>query len=304
MGSDRLSQFRRSLGLSLVVGFMVAIATVTANALTLQGSRWLAVDRLSGQVSLIPYQGNRRAARLGDRLSNVGDILVTSDKSSARLAVDAQTGFVTMAENTQVQVQALSLTRSGGRITELAVSRGQVRLRVRPLTNPGTRLEIRTPSGVSGVRGTDFGVTVPPNGQTGVATLTGSVATSAQGKTVAIVTGTQSVVYPGEAPLPPEPLRDDPTLFVERLSFVAGSSSTTPMVRLVGYTDKVNLLKVNNDLKELSRTGRFDLVVPLFEDSAANNSENNPRNRLRNRYIQATVTTPLGKEQQYELVMP
>ena len=289
--------------LGVMVGCVLAIASATTHALTLQGSRWLTVDQLSGQVSFISYQGARRQARMGDRLSNVGDILVTGSNASARLEVDSQSGFVMLAENTQVQVQALSITRSGGQITELAVSRGQVRLRVRPLSNPDTRLEIHTPSGVSGVRGTDFGVSVQPNGQTGVATLEGSVATSAQGQTVAVVADTQSVVYPGEPPTPPEPLQDDPTLFIERLSFLPGSSgdrARPALVRLVGYTDKVNLLKINNDLKGLSRTGRFDLVVPLFEDSA----ESNPRDRSGNRYIQATVTTPLGKEQQYELVVP
>lgn len=297
MSNVRVSKFRQSLVLGLAVGFVLAIAAATAGALTLRGSRWLAVDQLSGQVSLIPYQGARHQAQIGDRLSNVGDILATGSNASARLEVDEQTGFVVLSEDTQVQVQALSITRSGGRITELTVSKGQVRLRVRPLTNPGTRLEIHTPSGVSGVRGTDFGVTVPPNGQTGVATLKGSVATSAQGQTVAVVANTQSVVYPEEPPIPPEPLRDDPTLFIEQLSFMPGSSRfKTPMVRLVGYTDKVNLLKVNGNLEELSRTGRFDLVVPLFENSAVNSPSN--------RYVQATVTTPLGKKQRYELVVP
>lgn len=287
---------------------MLAIATVTVSALPLQGSRWLTVDRLSGSVYITPYRGRSRQARRGDRLANVGDSLATGSNASAQLEVDLQTGFVMLAENTQVQVQALSITRSGGRITELTVNRGQVRLRVRTLTVPDSRLEIHTPSGVSGVRGTDFGVSVQLDGQTGVATLEGSVATSAQGKTVAVVADTQSVIYPGEPPIPPEPLRDDPTLFVERLSFLPGSSATsrtdTPMVRLVGYTDKVNLLKINSDLKQLSRTGRFDLVVPLFEDSAVNRSEDRSGSRSGNRYLQATVTTPLGTEQQYELVVP
>ncbi len=49
---------------------MRAIAAATASALTLQGSRWLAVDQLSGQVSLIPYRGTRRQARISDRFSN------------------------------------------------------------------------------------------------------------------------------------------------------------------------------------------------------------------------------------------
>lgn len=123
MGNVRLTKFRRPLVLIVVVGLMLVIAAATVSALTLQGSRWLEVDRLSGQVSLIPYQGNRRPARLGDRLSNVGDILVTGDKSSARLAVDLQTGFVTMAENTQVQASVASPNRSLFSLRRLSLRR-------------------------------------------------------------------------------------------------------------------------------------------------------------------------------------
>lgn len=262
---------------------------------TLQGNRWLTIEQVTGQVNFTPYQGTRRPARRGDRLSVVGDVLETNADAAARLTIDQQTGFVAIAENSRVQVQALSITPNGGRITALNVSRGQVRLRIRPLTNPETEIEIHTPAGVSGVRGTDFGVTVQPDGQTGVATLEGSVAVSAEMQTVAVNAEMQTSVYPGEAPEPPEPLRNDPTLFVERLVKLPNSTTETSLVRLTGYTDKVNLLKVNDDLKRLSRTGRFDLVVPIF------NSPGSEPGQLR---ILATVITPLGTEQRYDLVVP
>lgn len=293
---------------------MIAITAVSVQSLSIQGSRWLTVDQLSGRVELTPYGGSKRAAQIGDRLSQVGDILTTAADASARLEVDQRTGFVTIAENSQVQVQALSLTARGGRITELAVSQGQVRLRVRPLNNPGSRLEIHTPAGVSGVRGTDFGVTVQFDGQTGVATLEGSVATSAQDQTVAVVANTQSSIYPGEPPAPPEPLRNDPTLFIEKLMILPGSATGNTMVQIAGYTDTVNLLEINGDRKNLTRDGHFNLAVPLLEEpteeptlrsperspdlgESAAPLSNNPR-------IQAKVITPLGTEQQYELVVP
>jgi hypothetical protein len=73
----------------------------------------------------------------------------------------------------------MSIAPNNGRITRLLVPRGQVRLQLRPFTNPGSRMEIETPAGTSGVRGTEFGLNVQPDGKMAIATLEGSVATSA-----------------------------------------------------------------------------------------------------------------------------
>ncbi len=295
---------RKSLLVALIVGFLIALSASSVQSLSIQGSRWLTIDQLSGSVSFTPYGESSREAKIGDRLSSVGDILATGADSSARLEVDQRTGFVTVAQNSQVQVQVLSITSSGGRITELAVNAGQVRLRVRPLTNPGSRLEIHTPAGVSGVRGTDFGVTVQFDGVTGVATAEGSVASSAQGKTVAVIANTQSSIFPGEPPTDPEPLRNDPTLFIERLTTLPGSEAGNIMVQVVGYTDTVNLLEINGDPKNLDREGHFNLVVPLLGELGTPPSAEPALPRSSELRIQAKVTTPLGNEQQYELVVP
>ncbi len=273
-----------AIAFSLVWGLTLAIPTATGQPLTLQGRRWLVVDQRSGNVAFTPYEGTIRQAQIGDRLTSVGDVLTTGADSSARLEVDQQTGFVMLAEKSQIQVRSLSITRNGGHITHLNVNKGQVRLRVRPLTNPDTQLELYTPAGVSGVRGTDFGITVQNNGQTGVATIEGSVSTSAQGETVTVGANFQSTIIPGEPPTPPEPLRNDPTLFIEQLSAIPNSD----LARIVGSTDTVNLLEIADQQKQLNREGRFDVVVPISED----------------RRISARVTTPLGTAQQYELVVP
>jgi hypothetical protein len=279
---------RRSLLVAVILGFFLSLSLYSASAqgqsLTVRGDRWLSIVEVSGNVELIPYEGTSRRARRGDRLTRVGDLLITGDNASARLEVDQRAGIVTMAENSQLQIQTLSITSSGGRITELAVSRGQVRLRVRPLTNPGSRLEIHTPAGVSGVRGTDFGLTIQPDGQTGVATLEGSVFAAAQGQSVVVSDAQQSSIYPGEPPTPPEPLRDDPTLYIEVLS----GSRDGPTARVVGYTDTVNLFELNGEIQNLDRAGRFDLEVPIPIDGR----------------ILARIITPLGTEQQYELAVP
>ncbi|MGB7249566.1 MAG: FecR domain-containing protein [Phormidesmis sp.] len=275
----------RSLLLAIVLGFLVAVGAAHAQqTLMITGSRWLAVSELSGPVELVTNGGARRRARSGDRLTNVGDTLMTGRNAAARLDVDQGTGYISMAANSQVRIQTLSITANGGRITELFVPEGRVRLQIRPLTNPDTRLEIHTPAGVSGVRGTVFGVSVQPNGQTGIATLEGSVTASAQGETVLVAENLQSTIRVGEPPTPPVPLRDDPTLSIEVLSPIARSRR----VRIVGSTDPVNLFELGGEVQVVGIQGQFDLTVPLPDD----------------RRIEARVTTPLGTEQTYVLVVP
>ncbi len=274
---------RKFISIGIAVGLMLLSARAVS-ALTVQSDRWLSVDRISGSVALVTYEGVSKQAAIGDRLTRAGDTLTTGPRSSARLTVDQQAGVLSMAENSQLQVRSLAITNRGGRITEMIVNRGQVRLRVRPLTNPDTRLEIHTPAGISGVRGTDFGVTVQPGGQTGVATLEGSVIARAQGQAVTVAAELQSTITPGQAPTPPEPLRDNPDLQITRLISVPNSSAA----RIVGSTDTVNLLEIAGQPKRLSPNGRFDVVVSISSD----------------RRIPARVITPLGTEQQYALVVP
>ena len=284
----RFRGFLAAMGVGWAIAIVVALIAVPAHSLTVEGDRWLSIAQLQGNVELIPFQGVAKQAQVGDRLASVGDMLVTNANSSARLVVDQQAGAVSMAENTELQVSTLSITSRGGRITVINVLRGQVRMTVRSLTNPDSRLEIHTPAGISGVRGTDFGVTVQSGGRTGVATSEGSVYAIAQGATVSVDANLQTTIEPGRPPEPPEPLRDDPTVFISALSALPGSIPDNPMARVVGMTDAVNLIQINDDPKLLNREGRFDVVVPM---SAAGR-------------VRMSVLTPLGTEQQYELVVP
>ncbi len=297
----------RVLGLVLLC-ISIFTLSVAANARTLsvRADRWLEFRSMTGNVEVISG-GQTSAAQVGRRISAVGDTVRTGRSSSARLAVDTQIGFVLVAENSTVRISRLRTTRRGGRVTELTIDRGQARLQVRSLTNSETELNIRTPAGVNGVRGTEFGVAIQPNGRTGVATLEGEVAAIAAGETVPITTGLQTVVVPGEPPDPPMPLRDNPFLDVVRLEwrfaneqFVdesldeqADGTSSLPndlqrVVRFQGQTDPVNLLIVNGETQPTERSGEFDLDL-LVDDARA---------------LQVNVITPLGTEQAYELAIP
>ncbi|MEO0457637.1 MAG: FecR domain-containing protein [Cyanobacteria bacterium P01_A01_bin.114] len=267
------------------VGICCLATQADARDLSVRVNRWLEFRALTGSVQYI-NSGRTQTARVGARLNAVGDGVRTGRRSTARLAVDTEVGFVTVAENSYVRIARLRATRNGGRVTDLDIIRGQARLQVRPFTNRESELNIRTPAGVSGVRGTEFGVAVKPDGETGVATLEGRVVSSAQGVSVDVPAGFQTLIEPGEPPQPPEPLRDDPTLDIRvlRPSTLDGSGT----LEIAGSTDKVNLLIINEEVQSTDENGSFELRVLL------------PGNRQ----IQATVITPLGTEQVYELVVP
>lgn len=262
-----------------IAGSMTALAQL--RSLPVRVDRWLAVEQLTGQVTY-SRRGQAQPARVGDRLQQVGDSIVTLARSTATLAIDENVGLINVAEKTALRIQSLLVASDNGRITRLQVTGGQVRFKVRRFNHRGSRLEINTPAGVSGVRGTEFGVAVQPGGKTGLATLSGSVSSAAQGQTVLVRAGWQNFTLPGEAPSSPVPLRNDTSL---RARFLKEFVGPVRQLRLVGQVDPVNSVIVDGVARSTDRAGRFNVtfLVP---------------SRLRVRVI---VITPLGKTQQHDL---
>ncbi len=291
--------FRRTFSVRSRVCFFAAVTTfslISAPASLLCGSqgassqsvpvrvdRWLQLKHLSGRV-LFNRGGSSRPAHQGDRLQQVGDGITTDAGAAATLEVDTGIGFVNVAERTEVRVQSLAVAPDNGRITRLIVPRGQVRLQLRRFTHRGSELEIRTPAGISGVRGTEFGLAVQPNGKTGIATRSGRVETTAQGRSVAVAAGFQNLIVPGEVPSPPVPLRDDTRL---RYQIERRIVNDVRRQRLVGQVDPVNTVYVEELPIDVDRNGRFAVNLPLAS-------------HLR---IRVTVITPLGKKQIHEVVV-
>ncbi|WP_313887355.1 FecR family protein [Nodosilinea sp. LEGE 07088] len=245
--------------------------------------RGLAVRQTHGDVQLLRSNG-ANSAIVGNRLSAVGDGLRTGRRSSAVLEVDTDVGFLDVSERTEFRIRALSMAADGGRITHLSVLRGQVRTRLRRFTNQGSEFEIETPAGISGVRGTEFGVSVQEDGKTGIATLTGAVETTAAGESVAVPAEFQNLMLPGEPPTQPVPLRDDPGLEFERRVFV---EDNTRFVTLIGQVDPVNTVFVDGDPQTVDRLGEFRFTRLATA-------------RLR---VEVVVITPLGRQEIHEIYL-
>ncbi len=172
-----------------------------AAAIQVQVRRTLSVRQMTGSV--VHLAGSQvRPASVGTRLTAVGEGLRTGDRASATLAVDTDIGFIKVAEQTELKITTLQSMADGGKVTHLQVTKGQARLQLRPFTHQSSRLQVSTPAGVSGVRGTEFGVGVQANGKTGIATLSGSVVTEAQGRSIVVDAKTQNLLIPGEPPTP------------------------------------------------------------------------------------------------------
>lgn len=270
-------------GLAIALIWLTMAQSSAQNSIQVRVDRWLIVQNPIGRVT-ISRQNKTQTAQAGDRLQAVGDTISTGKKSTVALLVDTAIGLVTLAENTRLRVQALDKTSSNGHITRLQVTQGQARLKLRRFTNPDSQLEITTPAGLSGVRGTEFGLSVQPDGKTAIATLEGAVTSAAQGKEVRVAAGFQSFTIPGEPPSDPMPLRDDPSL---QYDFEKTIVNRVRQVRLVGVVDPVNRVTVNDAIQTVDRSGRF--AVPFAVPSYLK--------------IKVVVTTPLGTEKLHELAL-
>ncbi|UBF25241.1 FecR family protein [Kovacikia minuta CCNUW1] len=246
--------------------------------------RWLEIRQIVGSV-FYSRQQITQPARVGMQLQQPGEGVLTAARSRTVLAVDTGIGFIDVAERTVLRVQKLQKLPDGGHITHLQVISGQARLRVRRFTHNSSELEIQTPAGWSAVRGTVFGLTVHPDGKTGLATREGKVTTNAQGKTVPVSAGFQNLTIPGEPPSPPVPIPLKPNTRLQLQILIAVSHQAA---RIVGRIDPVNLLIIGDQPQIVDRNGRFDLTVAMAA----------------NRRIPVVVITPLGQQQAYELAVP
>jgi hypothetical protein len=274
---------RLSFIMALAVALLMTLWIIPVKAqrsISVQVDRWLAVQSLSGNVWYLNSQG-ARPAQINDRLTLVNDGLRTGRDANGTLFVDTGIGTIHLLQDTEVRVQWLDYAPDNGHITHLYVPRGQVYVDLRRFTHRGSELEIETPAGVSGVRGTEFGVTVQSDGLTGIVTREGAVAAAAQQEQVLVSAGFQTVIRPGEAPLEPVPIA--PPTLTHRLQYRTNGSRR--WVQLLGQVDLVNRVYVNGEQQILNYWGEFVYEAPA----------------VRGARVQVTVVSPLNEEADYEI---
>jgi hypothetical protein len=252
-------------------------------AIQVRTDRYLKVAEVAGNVKYRNlYNYANREARVGDLLQSPSDEISTSANSSAVLKLDTGVGSIYVAENTTIQIRSFMTAADNGRITNLFIPRGKARLQVNKFTNRGSQLNIQTPSGVSGVRGTTYSVTARPNGNMILTTFEGSVATTAQNQTKMVGGGFQNLTVVGEPPSNAVPISNDASLSYAINRQVSGSGRS---VIFHGYTNPFNTVKVNGLEQSLDKSGRFSVQLPAPSSLK----------------LKITVETSLGKLQTYEI---
>ncbi|MEA5476031.1 FecR family protein [Pseudanabaena galeata UHCC 0370] len=257
--------------------------TEAQRAIQVRTDQWLKVDKVMGNVKYRNlYNYANREAKVGDRLQTTSDEISTGANSSAVLSVDTGVGSIYVAENTTIQIRSFRIATDNGRITNLFVPRGKARLQIRKFTNRGSQLNIQTPAGISGVRGTTFTVIARPNGNMITTTFDGSVETTARNQTKIVNGGFQNLTVVGESPSTPVPISNDASL---RYAINRQTSSSGRSVSFLGYTNPFNTVKVDGLEQSLDRIGKFALQLPATSSLK----------------VKVTVETPTGKIQVYEI---
>ena len=262
-----------------------------AKALKAQGTaagRSLEIKEIRGTVT---FKG--RPAVVGDQLLANGDEIITGSNSTARLAIDNNTGIVEVGEKTAVRISDLSSSASGEKDTAIFVSRGRVRLSIgktaatTPATNSSTiilpnqiaalntfsgiaetsqiaqqkksprtaPIRVETPEGVAGVRGTSFGVSVGPDGKTSVETIEGAVGVSGRTDSEVVVTrGNTTTIFPQTSPVAPSASPRLAQLKVRSLLRFSGN-----IYHLSGQINPIDIIYVNNQAIKIDRQGNFKI---------------------------------------------
>jgi hypothetical protein len=277
---------------SLLIGFQVLLmaefgaaeAAFADDSLQFKVNRAIVIQKISGQVFRFSHNQSTPAS-IGDKLQAIGDGVRTGSQSQAVLVLDTKSGTLELSADTILSIQQITTSPNGGHITRLALTQGQVRVKLKTLVNPESKFEIQTPSSVSGVRGTVFGVAVQPTGDTAIAIASGHVVVVAQDHTVNLFKGETAVIPMGAQPLRPGELLEQPALSLSWLSPIRTVQGT--QVRIAGFTSPLNLLQIAHQRMAIDRDGAFDYQVPLPQD----------------RRIPVVITTPLGSQRHYELVV-
>lgn len=204
----------RRLIIAVVAGaLLIGIAATVFFAVTRQGGRPPAAFALVEESTLIVLGGSVELQRGQDRstlrpgsdtIVRVGDRIRTSADSYA--AITYFDGSSTELEpNTDVTIQQLDRTASGGNVVSIKQEIGLTWNRVERLLDASSRFEVTTSSAVAYVRGTEFRVRVSAQQETIVEAVTDDVVVEAQGVTVTVRAGFQTTVLPSQPPAQPVP---------------------------------------------------------------------------------------------------
>jgi len=192
----------------------VAILSVLVLVLTLGTSctcsktsdQYCIITRISGVVTVLPEGSNTWTEVEVDAQLRSGDRIRTSNNSSA-VVTFFEGSVIELKSNTEIGITEL-IIEVGPKSTTISLEQaiGTTINRVQKLVDTASSYEIKTPSAVAAVRGTEYEVEVLSDSTTTVIVTEGSVCVTAQEVSVVVNDNEQTTVLPGEPPSTPVPI--------------------------------------------------------------------------------------------------
>ncbi|MFH1848522.1 MAG: FecR domain-containing protein, partial [Candidatus Omnitrophota bacterium] len=127
-----------------------------------ESKRAAKIIEVKGDVSIKHPKGKWMPAEVGIEL-NEGDVVRTKANSSALLNVDGEgeTATVTVKENSQLFLSQLVVDKEKAtQKTLLDLALGEVSIKAEKVHSKDSKFQVKTPTSVVGVRGTEFTVEV------------------------------------------------------------------------------------------------------------------------------------------------
>jgi len=222
----------------MVLALLGSAGCTCANRALVSPDQPTIITEVRGEVRVLPQGATTwKQAEVGQQLRE-GDRIRTGDDASA-LVTFFEGSTIELKANTEVSIEELRIAvKSGSTSITLRQEIGKTLNRVKKLTDPASRYKLTTPSGSAVVRGTTYFVEVSADGTTVVTVTEGDVWVTAQGVTVQVSAGEQTIINPGEPPSPAAPAPSlEPGLPIgpepprrARVDFAArGASGKTPL---------------------------------------------------------------------------
>ena len=199
-----------------------------------------------------------------------GDTIKTDDYSRAEITF-FEGSIIELEPGTVLNISDLSIAPDTGSTSiMLKQELGKTISRVKKLTDPISRYEVETPTGVAAARDTIIIICVDEAGITRVFNQEGSVVAIAQGTEVQIPEGMQSIIIPGAPPSLPHPLGDegaDSIRITKNIMAVKGDTITYIYeVTNLGDTTQSNVYVIDDEVDVITYvsgdTNNNDMLDP------------------------------------------
>lgn len=171
------------------------------------------VGATQGKVELTrSIDGRTDEVSTGTKIQ-LGDVLKTARDGNAAV-VFADGSVITLHSASEMRFDHLSAHGETGMVdSRLHLLDGRLDTRVKSSVGPGSRFEIKTPSAISAVRGTEYRAAVKSGGQTSnIEVLHGKVRVTGARRPRLVAAGYGTRIASGEAPLRPRRLLPKPVL--------------------------------------------------------------------------------------------